>query len=198
MKIGLTGGIGTGKSFAMSFFEKKGAVLFYSDLEAKKIVQNDLSVQKAIQNVFGKRAFDAFGQYNTKYIAMIVFNNNYLLKRLNGIIHPKVHEVFNQFCENHKNKIILYESALIFENKASNLFDKTILITAPIPLRIERLGKRDGLQPSAILKKIESQWPDSKKILLADYVIDNQDKIDFEKALEEVWNALQKMQHFSG
>jgi dephospho-CoA kinase len=70
------------------------------------------------------------------------------------------------------------------------LFDKTILITAPIPLRIERLGKRDGLQPSAILKKMESQWPDSKKIPLADYVIDNQDKIEFEKALEQVWNAI--------
>jgi dephospho-CoA kinase len=190
MKIGLTGGIGTGKSFAMSFFEKKGAILFNSDLEAKKIVQNDLAVQKAIQNVFGKKAFDEFGHYNTKYITMIVFTNNYLLNRLNAIIHPKVHEAFHLFCEQHKNKLIIYESALIFENKVSNLFDKTILITAPIPLRIERLGKRDGLQPSAILKKMESQWPDSKKIPLADYVIDNQDKIEFEKALEQVWNAI--------
>lgn len=192
MKIGLTGGIGTGKSFAMSFFEKKGAAVFYSDFEAKKIVQSDFSVQKAIQNVFGKQAFDELGQYNTKYIAMIVFNNKYLLNRLNEIIHPKVHEVFNQFCEQHKNKFIFYESALILENNASNLFEKIILITAPLSVRIERLSQRDGLSSTEIMKKIAMQWSDDKKIPLADYVIDNQDKIDFENQLEAVWIALNK------
>ena len=186
MKIGVTGGIGSGKSLVVSELERLGAVVYHADKKAKELVYLP-EVKESIIKLFGEKAFEN-NVYNTKYIASIVFEDVIKLQALNSIIHPAVFKDLDRFCHQNEGKTIVYESALMMETGHTHLFDKVILVTAPLSLRIERVMSRDGVDRNAVLKRIEKQWSDEKKRDLADIIIENIDKEETLNKVRLLWD----------
>jgi dephospho-CoA kinase len=173
MIIGLTGGIGSGKSTVAKLLETMGAVVYNSDERAKQLYINS-SVKLEIVKLLGENAYLSSNELNRKYVADKVFSDNALLNQLNNIIHPAVKKDFNQFIQSYPDHtIIIKESALLFETGIFKELDFTILVTSTIEIKIERVMKRNSLQREEVIKRIAAQWPDEKKIPLADYVIVN-------------------------
>jgi dephospho-CoA kinase len=171
-KIGLTGGIGSGKSTIAKHFESKGIPIYIADLEAKKIMEDSVVINE-IKNVFGLDIFEK-NQLVREKLAAIVFNNPEKLQALNAIIHPAVKKHFeNWFLAQQQHSFIIYESAILFETGSYKDFDAIITVTAPIETRIKRVIQRDQTTKEQVLKRIEAQWTDQKKVEKSDYVIEN-------------------------
>lgn len=185
MKIGVTGGIGSGKSLVVEEFKRLGGVIYQADLKAKELVYLP-EIRSKIEDAFGAESFSQ-DHYNTKYISNIVFTNPYKLEKLNAIIHPAVFRDFDRFCMKNPKETIIYESALMIETRHTHLFDKIILVVSPIELRIERVMRRDKISKGEVLTRISRQWEDEKKIPYADIVIHNIDKEETIKRVQELW-----------
>ena len=184
--IGLTGGIGSGKTFISKIFNSNDVfVIFDSDLCAKQIMENNIEVIEMVKEKIGKKSY-VDGLIQTKYISDVIFNDKKKLNELNKIVHPKVLEEFKKFKCNHHNKLIIIESAILFETGIYLQNDYNILVKAPVKDRINRVMKRDKLSKVDVLKRINSQWIDSKKMDLADFVIDNIDKLETEKIVKQL------------
>ena len=184
--IGLTGGIGSGKTFISKIFKSNNVfVIFDSDLCAKHIMEHNIDVINMVKEKIGKRSYvDGFIQ--TKYISDIIFNDKKKLNELNKIVHPKVLEELKKFKYNNLNKLIIIESAILFETGIYLQNDYNILVKAPVKDRINRVIKRDKISKVDVLKRISSQWSDSKKMDLADFVIENIDKLETEKIVKQL------------
>jgi dephospho-CoA kinase len=189
LKVGVTGGIGSGKSYICRIFESFGYPVFYSDIEAKKIILNDSKVISEITLAFGEQAY-IDGVYSREYIASIVFNDPEKLKKLNQIIHPTVRKAFDSWAEKQKSDIVFNEAALLFENGSWKDFDKVILVHADMETRIKRLIQRDGSTEEEIYRRINSQWSDEKKMVLADYCIDNSENQLLQPQIDEILNKI--------
>lgn len=162
--VGLTGGIGTGKSTVAKIFEHLGIPCFYADNEAKKIVNTNPIVKQKIIELFGNEAF-VDNVYQSKWVASRVFESQDLLQKLNQIIHPAVREAGLDWVKNHKNKpYCLYEAALITKQNSENYFDNVILVTAPLPIRIARVQKRDN-RPTPDIEAIIAKQPNPEEQL---------------------------------
>jgi dephospho-CoA kinase len=189
IKVGVTGGIGSGKSTICKIFETLGYPVFYSDNEAKKIITNNTTIQNEIKSLLGEESFSAFGAYNTEFVSKKVFEDNLLLTKLNQIIHPAVREAFATFCKNTNSKHVFQESALLFENKLDSHFDEVIYISSPISFRIKNILKRNkNLSIEEIKKIIDKQLPEHLAIGHADLIICNDDK---ESIIEQVEDVLE-------
>jgi len=174
-KIGITGGIGSGKSTVCEIFIQLEVPVFNADEEAKKLLEYS-EVKEFYKNEFGEKVFTG-DRLDKQKIASIIFNDQKALLRVNEFIHPKVIQVFDEWCKKHqKEYYIIHEAALLFESKANILLDQTILVIAPLELRINRIMLRDLCEKASVLKRIENQWPDNKKIKLADFVISNDEQ----------------------
>ncbi len=193
MKIGVTGGIGSGKSLVVSELERLGAVVYHADKKAKELVYLP-EVKESIIKLFGEKAFEN-NIYNTKYIASIVFENTSKLQSLNSIIHPAVFKDLDWFCHQNEGKTIVYESALIMETGHTHLFEKVILVTAPLDMRIQRVMSRDHVDRDSVLKRMDKQWPDEKKREFADIIIENVDKQETLMKVRELWNNKFKLDY---
>ena len=159
--IGLTGGIGSGKSTVANYIASKGIPVYIADEEAKKIMERD-DVKQKIQNLFTESILNSDNSLNRKKIAEFVFNNPDKLKELNAIVHPEVRLHFKNWLKEHKNHpFIIKEVAILFETGGNKQCDKVILITAPEELRIERAMKRDNVTKKDILVRINNQLPES-------------------------------------
>lgn len=181
--IGLTGGIGSGKSTVASFFSELGVPVYIADSEAKKIMDYPETIRE-VQTIFDENVVDENGKLDRKKIASFVFNNPEKLKQLNAVIHPKVNKDFKNWLGKHQDHTyIIKEVAIIFETQSEKQFDKIILVTAPEKLRIERVMKRDNISEDEILERIKNQFPDEEKISKSDFVITN---IDLKSAKKEV------------
>lgn len=193
MIIGITGGIGSGKSTVAEMFQKKGALLYNSDLRAKELIQTDQNIIHLIIKNFGNKAY-INGIYNTSFIASVVFNNKYLLKRINEITHPAVLEDFKKFCVLNESKTIVYESALMIETGHYKLFDKVILVTAPLELKINRILNRQTEKKDTdrelVLKRIHNQWSDEIKMNFSDIIIENIEINNTQKKVDLIWREL--------
>ena len=190
LSIGLTGGIGSGKTFVADILKTNSQIRIYdSDLIAKQILNNDQSVKKNIISNFGIKSY-INNKINTKFISDIVFSNQVELKKLNNIVHPRVLDVFKIFKLKHSNKIIVLESALLFETGLYLYNDINILITSTLEVRINRVMKRDKSSKEDVLRIIKSQWQDSKKIEFADFVIENINKLETEKKVKKLINSI--------
>jgi dephospho-CoA kinase len=175
LKIGITGGIGSGKSYVCQILEKMGYAIFYSDLEAKKLmIQNKVLIQK-IKNIIGGHAY-LDNELNKPIIRNFLFQNEVNKEKLNALIHPFVYQEFEKWTNTIQKEIVFNESALLFETNSYKRFNKTILVTAPEEIRIERLIKRDSLNIEEIKKRFNAQLNDSIKSKKADYIIENDDK----------------------
>ena len=169
--IGLTGGIGSGKSTLMNCFQSKGLPFFESDRVGIELMNSELK-QEIIDN-FGSQLF-ATGNLDRKQLAKLIFNDAMALEKLNKIVHPAVEYAFKKFKDEHKSvKLIIKESAILFETGTFKNCDFVILVCAAKENRISRVMNRDGLSRKAVLRRMENQWDDKKKRPLADFIIEN-------------------------
>lgn len=191
--IGLTGGIGSGKSTVANYIASKGIPVYIADEEAKKIMERD-DVKQKIQNLFTESILNSDNSLNRKKIAEFVFNNPDKLKELNAIVHPEVRLHFKNWLKEHKNHpFIIKEVAILFETGGNKQCDKVILITAPEELRIERAMKRDNLTKKDILVRIKNQISDSKKKELSDFVVENINLNNTFLKIDEILKILAKL-----
>lgn len=171
--IGLTGGIGSGKSSILNVFKQKGIPAFNADQEAKKLLQEDAKVISELRQLFGDSIFE-FGTLDRNRLATIVFSDPSKLAELNALIHPMVATRFEGFKKAHKTPYLIKEAAILFETGGWKNCDQTILVCAPLEQRIDRVIQRDNSTREAVISRINNQWPDEKKIPLADFVIHNE------------------------
>jgi len=190
--IGITGGIGTGKTKALNFFKSKNIPCYESDRRAKDLLNSEIELIKAIKSIFGEDIYNESG-IDRKALAGIVFNQKESLKILNDTVHPFVKSDFDKFIKKQKSKIIFYESAIIFEHAMQEYFDKIILLISPFKDRIKRLIKRDGLSLDEIKKRISNQFDDKDKIPLSDYIINNESWKDTILELEKTYLEIKNL-----
>jgi dephospho-CoA kinase len=175
IKVGITGGIGSGKTYVCKLLELMNFSVFYSDAEAKKIQDTNAYVRSKLIELFGEQAFTENG-LNRKYIAEIIFGNPTAKKQLEEIIHPKVAEAFATWCQEKENtdeRIVFIESAILYESGFDKIVDKVVMVYADEDVRIERSMQRDGADRAAIEERIKNQSPDKDKRLKTDFVIHN-------------------------
>ncbi len=174
MIVGLTGGIGSGKSTVANIFKELGVAVYIADDEAKKIMNTDRGVKDKVMFLLGDEAY-VNNELNRPYIANIVFNNVAKLKQLNEIVHPAVANHFDSWKNKQSGNYVIKEAAILFENKGYEQCDYTILVSAPEEIRIQRVLKRDkGSSINDIKSRMNNQWSDEKKIPMADFVINNE------------------------
>lgn len=190
--IGLTGGIGSGKSTIAKMFQNLGIPVYVADEEAKKLMQSLVSLKYEIMANFGELAFKN-GVLNTSYLAEIVFSNPEKLKLINQIVHPKVRAHFLQFKTAQKSNYIIFENAILFENGFDKMCDFVITITAPLEERIKRVEQRDKLNSEQILNRINSQWTDEQKTSKSNFIIENLDLSTTKMKVLEVHEQLLKI-----
>lgn len=172
--VGLTGGIGSGKTTIANYIAAQGIPVYIADDAGRKVMQEQ-KVLQTIKEKFGVEIFDN-EQLNRTKLAKIVFDNPDKLKQLNAIVHPAVRKDFKNWLAQHsKAAIVFYESAILFESGRYLDFDAIITVTAPLEIRIARVLNRDGTTKEEILKRINAQWTDDERIAKSDFVIENID-----------------------
>ena len=189
MIIGITGGIGSGKSFVSNLFEDLGVPCYNSDLKAKELMVSDLKLKSSIINLLGDQAYEG-NSLNRQYISSKVFNDKSLLNSLNNIVHPIVKTDFYNWVNASSSLFVLKESAILFETGSYLECDKTILVTAPIDVRINRVIKRDNVTKSQVESRIKNQWKDEQKKPLADYIIKNTEYDKTKLRVDEIFNKI--------
>ena len=193
LKIGLTGGIGSGKTMVSKIFAEKGYKIFNSDEIAKMIIKNDYSVKNSIINFFGTNSYIG-DDLNSRYISEIIYSDKVKLNYLNSLVHPMVFHQFEKFLKSNLNSKILVESAILFESNFYKMLDDNILLISPKADRISRIIKRDNINRSEIEKIMNVQWSDKKKISFATYVIEN---INFAETSMQILSLISKIESLS-
>lgn len=185
--IGLTGGIGSGKTTLATYMQSLGIPVFIADEEAKKLMQS-AEVLRKIQAVFGEVVFKN-GQLNRQELASIVFAKPEKLNQLNGIIHPVVKNQFKIWLDQHQSEpFVVYEAAILFESGSYQNCDAIITITAPLEDRIARVMQRDNSSREQVLNRINAQWTDAQRAAKSNFVIENIEpkiaKLQFDEILK--------------
>jgi len=175
LKVGITGGIGSGKSVVAKLFELLGAPVYYADDAAKKLMDEDENVKTSIENNFSKEAYRN-GRLNKKYISDIVFKDSDKLTLLNSIVHPATIKDAEEWIQKQRSSYIIKEAALLFESGANKKLDYTIGIQAPLELRISRAIKRDSVSRDEILSRMNKQMNEEEKLSLCDFIIINDEQ----------------------
>ncbi|MUP38078.1 dephospho-CoA kinase [Labilibaculum euxinus] len=174
LKIGLTGGIGSGKSIVGRAFEMMGIPIYVADNEAKRLMVSDAELQNLLVSRFGDQIYDSNFNLNRELLAEIVFNDSEALKDINSIVHPAVRKDFIRWCEQHsQTPYVIQESAIIFDSGLYKNFDKIITVAAEDEIRIQRVMERDSISRELIVERMRSQLPESVRIEKADFVIYN-------------------------
>ena len=170
--VGLTGGIGSGKTTVANMFQALGISIYIADEEAKKLMASSKVIKRKLIALFGEKAYvnDAL---NKPYIADTIFKNRLLLEKMNTIIHPRVASHFKKWLLKQKSPYVIKEAAILFENEAYKECDLIITVTAPKELKIKRLLSRDSMTVEKIEAIMNNQWNDEEKMKLSDYVIVN-------------------------
>lgn len=176
-KIGITGGIGSGKTTVCEIFKLLGVPVFHADAEAKKLQDNNLIIREQLINLFGKTIYSHDGKLVRKKLAELIFNDSTALANVNSIIHPAVRLSFQRWTDQHgDSSYVLYEAAVLLESGYSSDFDRNILVLADEKVRIERVIRRDHISEVLVRQRINNQMPDDQKIKMVDYLIENNNK----------------------
>ena len=187
--IGLTGGMGSGKTTVAKMFQDLKVPVYNSDREAKRLMNEDAGLRLAIIKLFGDQAYKD-NTLNRSFLAEKAFTDKALLSKLNNIVHPAVRKDFKSWAKQQQGPYVIQEAAILFENDGYKGFDQMILITAPKKIRIGRIRKRDGLTEKAILERMQHQWPEKKKKELAHYVINNKNLEDTRRQVLKIHNQI--------
>ena len=178
VKVGLTGGIGSGKTTVSNFLLDYGIPVYNSDSKGKTLMNTNIELKNDIVSIFGERVYDN-GILNTNLLSSIVFNDSTKIEQLNNLVHPKVAQDFNQWVGKNNNKpILVKEAAILIESGAYLNMDKIILVVSEKSTRINRVSKRDNSDLESIEKRINIQLTDNEKIKYADYIIENNSSLE--------------------
>jgi len=189
IKIGLTGGIGSGKSMVSKLLTTYEIAVYDSDTRAKSLMETDDKIIHSITQIFGKEAY-IDGKLNRRFVAEAVFASSSKLLQINTIVHSAVIDDFSRWAEQQSTDILVFESAIIFENGLEKYFDKIIAVVAPQKLRIERVKRRSGLSRKEILNRIKNQTSSKTLRQRADYVIINDDRTAIIPQVESILKSI--------
>lgn len=173
--VGLTGGIGSGKTTVANLFKAEGIPVYIADTEAKKLLEESAVIREEVIELLGAETYKENGKPDRTFIASKVFDNDELLRKLNAIIHPRVRLHFQEWKKKQTTAYVIYEAAIIFETGRQDNFDYTILVKAPKKERIKRLKKRDNSTVKEIEARMDNQWSDKEKEKLANFTVENID-----------------------
>jgi dephospho-CoA kinase len=192
LKIGLTGGIGSGKSVVAKILKSMGYPVFDSDSVAKEIMLESPEAKRLLIGSFGKDVYRN-GHLNKPFLRAILFDNEANRIKINEIVHPLVRNAFEEFCQSNTNHSLVFnESALLFETSSTQRFDHIILVTAPKSVRTQRVVQRDGVSAEDVEKRMDSQWRDEKKVTLTEFIISNDGEnpllAEVESIIEKILN----------
>jgi dephospho-CoA kinase len=174
VKLGITGGIGSGKTSVCKVFRVFGIPTFSADPSAREIMDNDERIKKRINSITGKDLY-ADGHLDRTGLAALIFNDNALLAKVNELVHPAVFETFRKWAILQDAPYVIMEAAILFESGANMLVDKVATVVAPIGQRIQRVIHRNNLSREQVMQRIRNQMDDDQRIKLSDYVINNSD-----------------------
>lgn len=188
LKIGITGGIGSGKTFICKLFEALGIPVYNADEEAKRLMNSDARIKEKLIEQFGEATYKE-GRLDRAFLADMVFSDKEKLELLNSIVHPIVIQEAKDWAERQTTRYSLKEAALLFESGSYKDLDYTILVTAPMDIRIQRVIERDGATEQQVRERMNKQLSDEEKLQLADFVIVND---GITPLLPQVWTLHQK------
>ncbi len=178
LKIGVTGNIGSGKTTVSKIFELLGVPVFYADTAARDVMVNDTRLIAALKQQLGSEAYFDDGSLNRKYIASKVFNDGEQLAKLNALVHPAVFRSFDTWAANYKDaQYVIKEAAILFESGSYRLCDYSVIVTAPLALRLDRIIARDNITAQEADLRNSRQMPEEEKIKLANFQITNNDTV---------------------
>lgn len=197
MIVGLTGGIGSGKTTVSKMFKALGVPVYDSDSEARKLMNTSSTLKEAITVLIGNEAYHE-GKLQRNIVAEKVFADPELLEALNAIVHPAVKEHFKEWVKNQNAPYVIQEAAILFENGSYTQYHRMILVRAPKELRIERIMSRDNSTRQQILSRMKQQWEDERKVGLSDYVIDNLDLETTREQVKTIHRELLKLSDIAG
>jgi dephospho-CoA kinase len=172
MKLGVTGGIGSGKTTVCKVFCVLGIPVFYADAEANIVMNNNETIKSGLNEIAGEDIHPC-GSLDRKRLANLIFNNPELLKKVNKLIHPEVFNNFNEWVKKQKSPYVIMEAAILFESNASVLVDRVATVTAPVEERVARVTRRNTLTRDQVMERINNQMSDRERIKRSDYVINN-------------------------
>ena len=195
LKVGLTGGIGSGKSTARRYFESIGAFVLDADEEVKSLITSNETVQYELISEFGTDIIDVTGQVNKKKLARIAFQDEDHQQRLNSVVHPYIFNLidkeFNRVFNDKKHGVFIVDAALIYETGFDAHLDYVIVVTAHLKNRMERALGRETLSREEILKRVGFQWPEEEKVNMADFVVHNDGtEAELQKKIESLIKKL--------
>lgn len=193
LKIGITGGIGSGKTTACRIFETLGIPIYNADERAKELMSNRPDLIAGIKTIFGEKAYKTATILNRVYLANVLFKDKVKLEQLNLLVHPAVLEDSMQWQIEQAQKGALYslkEAALLFESGTYVTLDKIIVVTAPSELRIQRVMARDGVDAEAVKARMVRQWPQADKVAKADFLIENINRNTLEAQVKAIHQQL--------
>jgi len=174
-RVGITGGIGSGKSVVGRILEAMNYPVYYSDTESKKIVDTHPEIREKMIKLLGTEIYHE-DKLNRPFLTDKLFSDDTIRLKVNEIIHPYVRAAFDHWAHQQNSNLVFNEAAILFETGGYRLMDVNILVTAPIDLKIERVMKRDSCSRQSVLDRMNKQWTDEQKIPLADIVIENDDQ----------------------
>jgi dephospho-CoA kinase len=197
LTVGITGGIGSGKSTICKIFRLLNVPVFEADLEAKKLIHSNSVIKAGLIDLFGEAIYTADGTVDRKELAKLIFNDENQLAKVNKLVHPLIRAEFKSWLEKQSAPYIIHEAAILFESGFYKMMDYTILVSAPENIRIERVSKRDNVTREQVKERIQKQWTDQHKRELATLEIKNDNKeliipqiIEIDKQIKEygkVW-----------
>lgn len=189
--VGLTGGIGSGKSTVAKLFNKLGVPIYFADLEAKKIMNSSKSIKKKLKQLFGEKAY-VNGDLNRSFLGDKIFNDKDLLNKMNTLVHPKVQAHFKKWLIKQNAPYIIKEVAILFENDSYLDCDFVITVVAPKKDRILRVMKRDNSTLDKVIAVMNNQWSDEERVKLSHFVISNNDLSQTEIQVAKTHNEILK------
>ncbi|MBT8266497.1 MAG: dephospho-CoA kinase [Bacteroidia bacterium] len=181
--VGLTGGIGSGKTTVGKFFNELGIPVYIADDEAKALMNRSKVIKRKLIELFGQKAY-IDNKLNKPFLSKKIFNDKSLLEKMNAIIHPKVGSHFKRWVKKQKSPYVIKEAAILFENGNYVHCDVMITVIAPKKERLKRVINRDKTSKDSVEAIMNNQWSDTKKIKLSDFVIENDDLIDTQKKVK--------------
>ncbi|MEN8124998.1 MAG: dephospho-CoA kinase [Bacteroidota bacterium] len=187
--VGLTGGIGSGKSTIAKMFEDLGVAVYYADDEAKKLMNTSPQIKKKLIEVFGEKAYEN-GILNRSFLADIVFNDKEKLQQINAIVHPEVDQHFKNWVTYQKGDFVIQENAILFENGMQHKFDYIITVIAPKNVKIKRVIKRDKVNRQQIISRMNNQLDDAEKIKKSNFIINNINLSQSKDQVKEIFMEL--------
>ncbi|OWY23437.1 dephospho-CoA kinase [Sphingobacteriales bacterium UPWRP_1] len=173
LTVGITGGIGSGKTTVCKIFATMGVPVYYADDAAKWLMENDQHLVAQIKEAFGSDAYLPDGRLNRQLLANVVFNNAGSLRRLESMVHPAVQAHAEQWIQQQTAPYILKEAALLFESGSYKQLHKIIVVYAPREVRLQRVQQRDNTTAEAVIARMNKQMPDEEKVKMADFIVYN-------------------------